>query len=327
MNTTRYVNFMNHLVAVGLVLAVGFLAAGCTSATAASSDGQDGLTRVDVGVLPIIDDAPLFIALRDGLFRAQGLDVTPVMLDSGEQATDELLSGKLQFAFSNYVTMILAASGGSKLRVVADGGQTLADTNVIMVAKNSPIQSVTQLRGKSIAVNAVGNIGSLMIDSTLETFGVPVKSVKLVVMPFPAMAAALQHHAVDAAWMSEPFVTESGEQIGAEELADTATGALANFPIAGYETLQSYAQQNPATVAAFQHAIVQAEGMAANRSVVEQALPTYITGMTPAIVSAVHMDSYPTSLSAIRLQRVADAMLSAGMLARPFNVQQLLSGG
>lgn len=54
------------------------------------------------------------------------------------------------------------------------------------------------------------------------------------------------------------------------------------------------------------------------------ALPTYINGMAPRLDAAVHLDSYPTSLSQVRLQRVADAMLAAGMLRQPFGIRQLL---
>jgi NitT/TauT family transport system substrate-binding protein len=312
-------HFVRFAVASALVITVG---AGCTSSP--KTRGAAGLTRIDVGVLPIIDDAPVFIALQHGLFRAQGLDVTPVVLASGEAATQELLSGKLQFAFSNYVTAILAASQGAKLRIVADGAQTLPDTNVIMIKKGSPIRSVQDLRGKTIAVNALGNIGSLMVDSTLQTYGVPVNSVKFKVIAFPQMAEALQDRSVDAAWMAEPFITQAGEQIGAEELADTASGAITDFPIAGYEALLGYAQQHAPTVAAFKRAIVQAQVLASTRSVVQRSLPTYISGMVPRLDAAVHLDSYPTSLSRARLQRVADAMLEAGMLRHPFDIRQLL---
>jgi NitT/TauT family transport system substrate-binding protein len=317
---------LHHVVrfAIAAVLVI-VASAGCTSSTTARSDADPArLTHVDVGVLPIIDDAPVFIALQHGLFRAQGLDVTPVTLGSGEASTRELLSGKLQFAFSNYVTTILDAGNGAKLRIVADGAQTLPDTNVLLIAKNSPIRSVQDLRGKTIAVNSLGNIGTLMVDSTLQTYGVPVNSVKFKVIGFPQMAQALQDRLVDAAWMSEPFITEAGEQTGAEELADTASGAMTDFPIAGYATLLGYAQQHPSTVAAFQRALTQAEILAATRSVVEQALPTYISGMAPRLLAAVHLDSYPASLSEARLQRVADTMLQAGMLSHPFDTQQLL---
>jgi NitT/TauT family transport system substrate-binding protein len=309
-----------------VVAALAAVLVGCSGSTAGQSGaGGNGLTHVNVGVLPIIDDAPVYVALQHGLFDAQGLDVTPVTLNSGKQATQELLSGQLQFTFSNYVSTVLAASQGAQLRVVADGDQGLPSTNDLMVARNSPIQNVTQLRGKTIAVNATGNIATMMTDSTLRAYGVPVDSVRYEVVPFPDMAAALAAHTVDAAWMAEPFITESGEQTGAEELADTGTGPMASFPIGGYATLRSYARANPTVVAEFTAALVQAQALSANRSVVEQAIATYIEGMTPALVAAVQLDQYPTSLSTARLQRVADIMLSAGLLTKPFNVSHLLS--
>jgi NitT/TauT family transport system substrate-binding protein len=132
----------------------------------------------------------------------------------------------------------------------------------------------------------------MMTDSTLRAYGVLVGSVRYTVMPYPAMAAALAAHTADAAPMAEPFITESGEQTGAEELADTVSGPMANFPLAGYATLRSYAQANPAVVAEFTAALVQAQAQAqAHRTVVEQAIATYIDGL----------------------------------LAKPFNVSQLLS--
>jgi NitT/TauT family transport system substrate-binding protein len=310
--------------------AIALLACALAGCTGSAADGQanpvgEGLTHVNVGVLPIIDAAPVYVALQHGLFDAHGLDVTPVTLNSGEQATQELLSGQLQFAFSNYVSTILAASQGAQLRVVADGAQALSDAHDLMVARNSPIRSVAQLRGKTIAVNAIGNIATLMTDATLRAWGVPVNSVRYKVVPFPDMAAALTAHTVDAAWMAEPFITESGEQIGAEELADTASGPMANFPISGYATLRSYAEANPSVITEFTAALVQAQAISSNRSVLEQAIATYITGITPALVAALQPEQFPAALNRAMLQRVADTMLSVGLLTRPFNVGQLLS--
>ena len=311
----------------GAIALLACALAGCTGPAAsgqASPAGQE-LTHVNVGVLPIIDDAPVYVALQHGLFDAHGLDVTPVTLNSGEQATQELLSGQLQFTFSNYVSTILAASQGAQLRVVADAAQALPDAHDLVVARNSPIRSVTQLRGKIIAVNATGNIGTLMTDATLRAWGVPVNSVRYKVVPFPDMAAALTAHTVDAAWMAEPFITEAGEQIGAVELADTASGSMANFPISGYATLRSYALSNPSVIAEFTAALTQAQAMSSNRSVLQQAIATYVNGITPAEVAALQPEQFPAALNQAMLQRVADAMLSQGLLTRPFNVGQLLS--
>lgn len=303
---------------------VALAAAGCSGGSSGSTGTNKSLTHVSVGVLPIVNDAPLYVAIRQGLFKAQGLEVTPVLLANGALSTEDVQSGKLQFAYSNYVTTILAASTGAPLRVVADAAQDQAGATVIMVPKGSPITSVQDLRGKTVAVNALRNIGPLMVDSTLQAFGVPLNSVKLTVVPFPQMAAALKHHAVDATWTTEPFVTQSEEQIGAQQLADTATGAMANFPIGGYETSTRYAQQNLAVVTAFERAIEQAQRLAVNRAMVEQVLPAYIKGMTPQLIAAVHFDNYPITLSVTRLQRVASAMFNAGLLKQQFQASQLV---
>jgi NitT/TauT family transport system substrate-binding protein len=299
--------------------------AACSGGGSSSRSGTGkSMTHINVGGLSTIDDVAMFIAIKKGLFKAQGLDVTPAVLPNGTLTSQELLSGKLQFAFNNYVTMILADSKGAPLRVVADGVQDQAGVTEILVPKDSPITSVKDLRGKTVAVNALNNVGPLMVDATLQTYGVPADSVKLTVVPFPQMAVALQHHTVDAAWMTEPFVTQSEEQVGAQQLADTGSGAMANFPIAGWATTAKYAQQNPSVVAAFRQAIQQAEALAANRSLVEQVLPTYIKGMTAKLGAALQLDNFPTAVSQTRLQRVADAMLSQGMLTSNYDTSELL---
>jgi NitT/TauT family transport system substrate-binding protein len=307
----------------------GAIAAGCggtSSPAGGSGHGGPEKTHITVGVLPIIDNAAFYIAQRKGLFAAQGLDATPLVLANGTLGTQLLLPGRLDFAFSNYVTTILSASHGTPLRVVADGHQATPGNVVIVVPRDSPLRAPQDLRGKTIAVNALANIGPLLVDATLARYGVPRTAVKIVAIPFPQMAAALAGHTVDAAWMTEPFLTEA-EKTGARALADTATGQTADFPIAGWETTQRFAQQDPKTVAAFQRAITQAQALAASPSAVQQVLPGYIKGVTPQLASSLNLGAFPVSVSQARLQRVADLMLAEGMLQKPFNTRQLLGSG
>lgn len=322
MRPMRFRGIASLALAAGLVVT----AAACGSGSPSTASGGGGkLTTVNVGVLPIIDDVALYVGLKEGLFRRQGLDVKPVIIANGALTSQEVLSGKLQFAFNNYVTMILAAQGGAPLRLVADGCQTTPGVMAIMVPKDSPIHRVRDLAGKTLAVNAPKNIGPLMVESALKAAGVPAGSVKLTTVQFPDMSQALRSHTVDAAWMVEPFVSLSGKTVGARLLADTASGAMADFPVSGWETSAQYAQQNQKVVAAFRKAITQASADAANRSVVEQVAPAYIKGMTRQTASKVHVMSFPTApVTAARLQRVAEAMRGVGLLTAPFDVRQLL---
>jgi hypothetical protein len=101
-----------------------------------------------------------------------------------------------------------------------------------LVARDFPIRRVAQLRGKTIAVLKDGD-STLLTDETLRAAGVPGSSVRYKVMALPDMASAPAEHSVDAAWMTEPFITEAAMATGAEELANTASGSTADFPAGG----------------------------------------------------------------------------------------------
>ena len=77
-------------------------------------------------------------------------------------------------------------------------------------------------------------------------------------------------------------------------------------------------------MAAFQRAIEKAQVAAGTRSAVEQILPTYIKTITPQIASTITIGTYPTSLSTVRLQRVADLMLQNGMLRTRLDAKTLV---
>jgi NitT/TauT family transport system substrate-binding protein len=93
---------------------------------------------------------------------------------------------------------------------------------------------VAALRGKTIGVNALANVATLIVSSVLTDNGVPPSSVAFVAIPFPQMGEALAGRRIDAAWLVEPFLTEAEIKHGAQAIADGDQGATANFPISGY---------------------------------------------------------------------------------------------
>jgi NitT/TauT family transport system substrate-binding protein len=296
------------------------------SAKAGSSGPEK--TTLNVGMLPVADAAQLKIAIDKGLFKAQGLTVKSQVLAGGAEAIPKLKSGNLDFSFGSYVPFFLAqASGGINLRIVADAFQSAPGTHVILVAKDSPIHSIADLKGKKVGVNVKRNLSSLMVQATLQPNGVMLDDDKdFVAVPFPNMEAALKNHSVDAVQAVEPFNTQLQKSIGARLITDLSSGPTQDFPIAGYATTQEFAKKNPKTVAAFQRAINAAQTMLTDRKVLEQALPGY-TAIDAATATTLHYGSYPTSLNTTRLQRVADIMEQYKYLTKPFDVKPLVSAG
>jgi NitT/TauT family transport system substrate-binding protein len=187
---------------------------------------------------------------------------------------------------------------------------------------SSGISKPADLAGKTIAVNLTQNIQTLATNSVLAADGVTASSVHYVEIPFPDMAAALQANRVAAISAVEPFLAAALAD-GGKLVTSTCTGSMADFPLSGYMTTKSWAQQHTAAARAFQQALEKGNAYAnAHPSVVRSLLPTY-TSITANEAAALPLTSYPTALSAASMQRVA-ALMRGGGLATPSNVTTML---
>ncbi|HEX6471826.1 MAG TPA: ABC transporter substrate-binding protein, partial [Streptosporangiaceae bacterium] len=287
--------------------------AGCGGAASSDSKYPTPEKRtITVGLLPVADAAQLKVAIDRGFFRAEGLTVKIQMLQGGAEAPPKLSSGALDVSFGAYVPFFMAKAGGFPLHIVADAFESAPGTHTILVARDSPIHTVKDLAGKKVGVNVKHNLSSLMVQATLQPLGVKLDDAKnFVAIPLPNMEAALKNHSVDAVQAVEPFGTQMQKAIGARLITDLSEGPTANFPIAGYASTESWAKKNPKTLAAFQRAIIKAQGLLADRQILAQTLPTY-TQIDASTAATLHVGLYPTSINTTRLQRVADVMQEYG---------------
>lgn len=312
-----------------VALAAGL--ASCSSGSAASNtttatSGPE-LTKITVGVLESSDDVTIQIAQDEGFFKKEGLDVKVVVLPTTNAATTGLLSHTLDFSTENYVGMFQQekAVPTLNLRIVADNAQATPNLYVLMVAKNSPITSIEQLKGKKVSFPAAGfNFGSMAADILLQPYHESSASFTTVTLPFSDAPQAVARGEVDAAFTTEPFITIMEESSGARILQDMMTGPLVDFPQDCWGTTAAFASKYPKTVAAFQRAIEMALRLAAsNTSLVRQELPKFITTLTPKLASVISLPTFNTTLSLARMERVANTEIRLGALPANFNVKPM----
>jgi NitT/TauT family transport system substrate-binding protein len=312
---------------LGLSLATVLAAAACGSSGAPATAGGTSLekTSLTVAALPIVDDAPLFLAIRKGYFRQQGLTVTPKIIAQSTLALPDLLHGSVDIVGGgNYVSYFGGqAKGTFDLRVLVAGAACRAGSFGVVAMPSSHITSAAGLAGKTIAVNLTSNIQTLMTNVQLKAAGVSPSSVKYVAIPFPDMDTALKAGRVSAISAVEPFLS-GAETGGARQVVSDCAGATANLPLSGYFATAAWTQKYPRTAAAFQRAMAKAQAWASSDpAAVRQILPTY-TKITSAAAQAIHLETYPASTDAAQLQRVATLMRSGGLLAKPFSVQSMI---
>ncbi|MBB5138254.1 NitT/TauT family transport system substrate-binding protein [Thermocatellispora tengchongensis] len=275
-----------------------------------------------------MDTAPLQMAVAKGFFKEEGLDVKLQTLAGGAEAIPKLKAGALDVSFGNYVSYFGAqAKGVLDLKIVSDGFQSAPKTHVIMVPKDSDIQTPADLKDKVIAVNTRRNIASMLVRIAAKAHGVELDEDKnFVEFPFPEMEGVLKNKRVDAAQVVEPFGTQISQSIGARIIWDTAQGPTADWPVAGYAATSEFVKDNPNTVAAFQRALSKGQALAADRAQVVATIPTY-TQIPAEVAAGLNIGTFPTTLNATRLQRVADAMREYGLLDAPLNVTDLIVSG
>lgn len=311
---------------VMIMIAVLAAAAGCSSAasspTPASSTGpeQPGIT---VAAIKSVTAAGLYLAADRGYFTAAGLRVKILTVTGSQAAMPDLVTGRVQVAFGNYVADILAqASGVASLRFLAAGNVSGPREQEVVVPAGSPVTSPAGLRGKTIGVNSLDDDGALMIQSILSQYGVPAASLHFTQIPFPDEAAALAARRIDAAYITDPFLTEARMKYGVRTIIDCDQGSVANFPIAGFVTTRAWAAKNPRTAAAFVTALEKGQALAdRDRAAVSTALSGHI-GIPAKTAAAVSVGTFPVSsqVQSAPLQRLANLLSRYGLLRHPFNV-------
>jgi NitT/TauT family transport system substrate-binding protein len=296
----------------------------CGGSDSPKKSGGLEKTNIKVGLLPIPDAAAVYLGISKGYFKAAGLNVTPTILTNGSETISRVMSGGVDFAYSAYIPIVQAASAGVKVKVVTDGYQGRSNLYPIVTLPNSSVHNATQLKGKKIGVINAKGFPSLLTYAALKNAGVAPNQVHLVEIQYPNMQAALQNHSIDAAFMTEPYFSQSEEKFGARMVVDTMSGPTANLPSGGYIASQKFAKQNPKTVAAFDAAMAKAKVAASDRNLVGQILPTYVKGLSPQTAQTITLGTFPGSLSKTRLQRVADLMTELGVLKQHYDVSGML---
>ncbi|WP_455578020.1 ABC transporter substrate-binding protein [Actinomadura luteofluorescens] len=226
---------------------------GLTALTGCGSgaDGEvsaSGEAEVKLGVIPIIDIAPVKLGISKGVFARHKLNVTTQDAQGGAAIVPAVVSGDFQFGYSNLVSLLVAREKGVPVTMVSVGARAsddpVKDGSGQLMTANPGIAKVGDLKGKKIAINTLKGINEVAVASVLKKNGLAKADVTLVEVPIPNMPAALKSGQVDAAMLSEPFITVTKGQ-GARPLPVSYAAMGANLPFAELVHLQAVRGQEP----------------------------------------------------------------------------------
>jgi NitT/TauT family transport system substrate-binding protein len=307
--------------AAGLTVLV---AVGCSSA---ASPGATVSSTVTIAAIPGVDTAPLYLAERDGVFAAEGLTHVVIHDVATEQAAlSAVANGQADIAASDYGSIFFAQSQNPDLRILTDGYDASAGVLEVLTWPGSSITSPSALVNGHIGVpdeqvlpDLSGSGHPVSLDAAAATqvltnfLGNDAESVSWEPMSQQQEVAELAAHDLNAAVLSQPYIYEAESQFGASVVFDACSGSTASLPLTGYVATKAWVKDNSAGVADFRAAMAKANSDASMAGEVQRILPK-TTGMTVADADLSTVGSYPTSTSAINLERVVRLMSNFDML-------------
>lgn len=311
------------------VVAGGLVLAACGGGGSGTADTNgDGSTNIQVGTLPLANAAPLYLGMDKGFFQDEGLKIELQVGGGGADIIPALIAGENQFGFIGVVSAIQARARGVPVTSVAISDQGAAvdseATDVLVAPADSDITTLQDLKGKTIAVNAVGGQAELLIKGALVTESIDPSSVTLLEVPPSETLAALRQGRVDVAYAPEPFLTET---LGTETIRPIDAPLVTMQPniLNGvYAASESYVQQNPEVVDSFARAM--------NRSVTytqehpQEARET-IAGFTDIpqdVVQEMRIPKWSTEPDPKSVRRTADLMVRFDFIEEKPNLEKVV---
>ena len=309
--------------ALGLV---GFtLASSGTPASAAHA--KPVVSTVSVGVLPIADVAPLYLGIKEGFFAAQHLKVVTHQLQGGAAVASAVVGGSLEFGFGAMANIILAKSQNLPVQFVANGDQAASSAanawSGILVGANSGITSISQLAGKTIASNALDGENQLALDAVLQANGVAPSSVKVVVLGFPDMPAALASGSVDAVTEVEPFVSAI-EAHGGTLLSPLFEGMEPSATVAGYFANTNFIKAQPKLVERFVKAINKSLTYAQTHPAQVRSIILTYTQIPATVVATLKLPVWGAAVQKTSIQFQENLMRHLGWISKTVPVSSLV---
>ena len=173
----------------------------------------------------------------------QGIEVQWTEFPGGPQLLEGLNVGSIDFGTTGEAPPIFAQAAGADLLYVAH--EPPAPTSeAILVPKDSSLKSVSELKGKKIALNKGSNVHYLLVRA-LEDAGLKYSDIQPVYLPPADARAAFERGSVDAWVIWDPFQAAAEHQLQARTLRN-GEGLVANHQF--YLAARPYAEKHPEVV-------------------------------------------------------------------------------
>ncbi|MDD2897944.1 MAG: NrtA/SsuA/CpmA family ABC transporter substrate-binding protein [Desulfuromonadaceae bacterium] len=203
------------------------------------------------GALPAI----VAIAVDQGYFDREGLDVTIKPFLVGKNAIDDVLAGKSDVANSAETPVVIQSFQNDDLLILTSLRST-DNLSRIAARRDRGVRNITSLRGRRVGI-ASGIAPHYFLDLALAKYGMTEKDIVPVFMKIGDMQSALVSGAVDAIATINLVAYHSIEQLGEKGIILEEPGLCLNYSL--LTSTKKFVNANPEKISRLIRALLAAE--------------------------------------------------------------------
>lgn len=200
--------------------------------------------------------APMYVAINEGFFEEEGLNIDLSTGQGADKTMQQLLSGNVDIGFSGPEQVVYIYNQGREDYPVVFGQLTQRDGSFLVGREEEENFDWSSLKGKEIIGGRPGGIPEMALEYVLKQNGLnPENDVKMVTnVDFTATAGAFKSGIGDYVALFEPTATML-EKDGAGNIVSSIGNEAGNISYTCFYTTKSYMDENPDIIQKFTNAI------------------------------------------------------------------------
>jgi NitT/TauT family transport system substrate-binding protein len=175
------------------------------SLSGASAFAADTL-KVAIGQREIWHGSPASLGARAGIFQRHGLELEILYTEGAGQTMQPVISGNIDVGVAVGTLGVLGAyAKGAPIRII--GAESTGEDAYWYVRADSPVKSMADMEGRTIAFSTVGASTHSHVLGLLDKYKVGAKAVAT--GGFPATFTQVMSGQIDAGWSAPPYAMEA----------------------------------------------------------------------------------------------------------------------
>jgi NitT/TauT family transport system substrate-binding protein len=156
---------------------------------------------------------PFAVAQDKGYFKQNGVDVSGfITSEGGGTSVRNAMASEIPYGEVALPAAIAAIKQGVPITIVHSGVQSVADLLWVQL-KDANVNGIAQMKGKTIGYSSPKSMTEMITIVALERAGLSGQVQRKPVGASGTMMIALQQHAVDVAYMTEPSFSARKDQL------------------------------------------------------------------------------------------------------------------